>query len=99
MPSGLATSLLKKLQSLRKGAGGRNSLKWGVVEMVLWSVRGWSLWLFFFLLFDVLSPGKKTYWTPYHGHDTLPLHGKTCSAIDEQTETRSKRLHLQLTQI
>jgi hypothetical protein len=33
----------------------------------------------------------------FHGHDTLPLHGKTCSAIDEQTETGSKRLYLQLT--
>jgi hypothetical protein len=35
----------------------------------------------------------------FHGQDTLPLHGKTRSAIDEQTETGSKRLHLQLTQI
>ncbi len=26
-----------------------------------------------------------------HGHDTLPLHGKNHSAIDEQTETGSKR--------
>jgi hypothetical protein len=34
-----------------------------------------------------------------HGQDTLPLHGETCSAIDEQTETGSKRLHLQLTQM
>jgi hypothetical protein len=25
------------------------------------------------------------------GHDTLPLHGKTCSAIDEQTETGPKK--------
>ncbi len=33
----------------------------------------------------------------FHGHDTLPLHGKTHAAIDEQTETGSKRLHLQLT--
>ena len=23
----------------------------------------------------------------FRGHDTLPFHGKTCSAIDEQTET------------
>ncbi len=35
----------------------------------------------------------------FHGRDTLPLYGKTCSAIDEQTETGSKRLHLQLTQM
>ncbi len=35
----------------------------------------------------------------FHGHNTLPLHGKTRSAIDEQTETGSKRLHLQLTQM
>jgi hypothetical protein len=27
----------------------------------------------------------------FHVHDTLPLHGKTCSAIDEQTETGSKK--------
>jgi hypothetical protein len=27
----------------------------------------------------------------FHGHDTLPLHGKTCSAIDEQTETGPKK--------
>ncbi len=26
-----------------------------------------------------------------HGHDTLSLHGKNHSAIDEQTETGSKR--------
>jgi hypothetical protein len=26
-----------------------------------------------------------------HGHETLPLHGKNLSAIDKQTETRSKR--------
>ncbi len=26
-----------------------------------------------------------------HGRDTLPLHGKTCSAIDEQTETGSRK--------
>ncbi len=25
----------------------------------------------------------------FHGHNTLPLHGKTCSAIDEQTENGS----------
>jgi hypothetical protein len=25
------------------------------------------------------------------GNDTLPLHGKTCSAIDEQTETGPKK--------
>jgi hypothetical protein len=35
----------------------------------------------------------------FYGHDTLPLHGKTHSAIDEQTETRSKRLHLPLTRM
>ncbi len=34
----------------------------------------------------------------FHVCDTLPLHGKSCSAIDEQTETRSKRLHLPLPQ-
>jgi hypothetical protein len=27
----------------------------------------------------------------FHGHDTLPLHGKTRSAIDEQTETGPKK--------
>jgi hypothetical protein len=27
----------------------------------------------------------------FHGHDTLPLHGKICSAIDEQTETGPKK--------
>jgi hypothetical protein len=26
----------------------------------------------------------------FDGHDTLPLHGKTHSAIDEQTETGPK---------
>ncbi len=35
----------------------------------------------------------------FHGHNTLSLHGKTCAAMDEQTETGSKRLHLQLTQM
>jgi hypothetical protein len=27
----------------------------------------------------------------FHGHDTLPLHGKTCSATDEQTENGSRK--------
>jgi hypothetical protein len=27
----------------------------------------------------------------FHGHDTLPLHGKTHSAIDEQAETGPKK--------
>ncbi len=27
----------------------------------------------------------------FHGHATLPLHGKTCSAIDEQTENGSRK--------
>jgi hypothetical protein len=27
----------------------------------------------------------------FRGHDTLPLHGETCSAIDEQTETGPKK--------
>jgi hypothetical protein len=44
----LAISLQKELQSLQKGAGRSNALKWGVVEMVLWSVRGWSLFSVFF---------------------------------------------------
>ncbi len=35
----------------------------------------------------------------FHVHDTLPLHGETCSAIDEQTKTGSNKLHLQLTQM
>ncbi len=35
----------------------------------------------------------------FHGHNTLPLHGETCSVIDEQTETGSRKLHLQLTWI
>jgi hypothetical protein len=26
----------------------------------------------------------------YHGHDTLPLHGETCSAIDEQKKLDPK---------
>ncbi len=35
----------------------------------------------------------------FHGHNTLTLHGKTRSAIDEQTELDSEKLHLQLTQM
>jgi hypothetical protein len=27
----------------------------------------------------------------FHGHDTLLLHGKTLSAIDEQTENASRK--------
>jgi hypothetical protein len=27
----------------------------------------------------------------FHGHDTLPLHDKTCSAIDEQTENGPRK--------
>jgi hypothetical protein len=30
----------------------------------------------------------------FRGHDTLPLHGVTCSAIDEQTETGPKKTPL-----
>jgi hypothetical protein len=55
----LAVSLQKESNSLRKGAGGRNALKWGLVGMVLWSVRGRSCF-FCFLLFDFVScRGKK----------------------------------------
>jgi hypothetical protein len=35
----------------------------------------------------------------FHRHGILPLHGKTHFAIDDQTETRSKRLNIQLTQM
>jgi hypothetical protein len=35
----------------------------------------------------------------FNGHDTLPLHGETRSAIDEQTETGPKKLHPQLTRM
>ena len=28
----------------------------------------------------------------FHGHDTLPLHGKTHSAIDQQNETGPKKI-------
>ncbi len=27
----------------------------------------------------------------FHEHDTLPLHGKTCTAIDEQTENEFRK--------
>jgi hypothetical protein len=27
----------------------------------------------------------------FYGHNTLPLHGKTCSAIDEQRENGSRK--------
>jgi hypothetical protein len=35
----LAISLQKESNSLRKAAGGSDALKWGLVEMVMWSVR------------------------------------------------------------
>jgi hypothetical protein len=38
----LALFLQKESNSLRKGAGGSIALKWGLAEMVLWSVRGQS---------------------------------------------------------
>jgi hypothetical protein len=43
-----AISLQKELNSLRKGVGGSNALKWGLVEIVLWSVRGQSRFSSFF---------------------------------------------------
>ncbi len=27
----------------------------------------------------------------FHGHNILPFHGKTCSAIDEQTENGTRK--------
>jgi hypothetical protein len=44
----LAISLQKELNSLRKGVGECDSLKWGLAEMVQWSVHGLSHFLFFF---------------------------------------------------
>ncbi len=44
----LAISLQKESDSLKKRAGGNNALKWGLAEMVLWSVRGWSCFSVFF---------------------------------------------------
>jgi hypothetical protein len=44
----LAISLQKQSNSLRKGVGGSDALKWGLAEMVLWSVRGWSHFPVFF---------------------------------------------------
>jgi hypothetical protein len=35
----LAISLQKESNSLQKGAGKSDALKWGLAEMVLWSVR------------------------------------------------------------
>jgi hypothetical protein len=43
-----AISLQKELNSLRKGVGGSNALKWGLTEMVLWSVLGQSCYSGFF---------------------------------------------------
>jgi hypothetical protein len=37
----LRISLQEEFNSLRKGVGGSDALKWGLAEMVLWSVRGW----------------------------------------------------------
>jgi hypothetical protein len=41
--------LQKDSDSLGKGAGGSDALKWGLVEMVLWTVRGRSFFSVFFL--------------------------------------------------
>ncbi len=42
-----------------------------------------------FILYEYISSTvHKGY---FHGHNTLPLHGKTCSAIDEQTENGSRK--------
>jgi hypothetical protein len=43
-----AISLQKESNSLRKGAGKSYLLKWGLAEMVLWSVRGPSRFSVFF---------------------------------------------------
>jgi hypothetical protein len=52
----LAIFLQKKSNSLRKGAGWSNALKWDLAEMVLWSVCGWSCFSVF-LLFNFVSCG------------------------------------------
>jgi hypothetical protein len=44
----LAVSLQKELNSLRKGVGGSNASKWGLEEMVMWSVHGPSRFSAFF---------------------------------------------------
>jgi hypothetical protein len=43
-----AISLQKELNSLRKGAGGSDALKWGLAKIVLWLVRGQSHFSVFF---------------------------------------------------
>jgi hypothetical protein len=43
-----AISSQKESNSLQKRAGGSNALKWGLAEMVLWSVRGWYRFSVFF---------------------------------------------------
>jgi hypothetical protein len=53
-----AISLQKESHSLRKGVGGSNALKWGLAEMVLWSVCGWSLFSVFFAV-QFCEPEKK----------------------------------------
>ena len=67
----LAISLRKELNSLRKGAGRSNASKWGLVEMVLWSVHGPSRFSgFFYVQFcerrEKKGGGKLTHRTPYH---------------------------------
>jgi hypothetical protein len=66
----LSISLQKESNSLWKGAGGSNALKWGLAEMVLWSVRGWSHFSVFFAVQFYERGGKKyggelTHWNPY----------------------------------
>jgi hypothetical protein len=46
----LVISLRKESNSLRKGAGGSDALKWGLAEMVLLSVRGQSCFSGFFAI-------------------------------------------------
>jgi hypothetical protein len=43
-----AKPLQKESNSLRKGAGESDSLKWGLAEMVMWSVCGTSRFSVFF---------------------------------------------------
>ncbi len=65
-----AISLQKESNSLQKGAGGRDAFKWGLVEMVLWSVRGWSRFSGFFSVQfcergEEKYGGELTHWIPW----------------------------------
>ncbi len=89
----LLAILRKKVGELKEEI--RNLYRFHVNSYNLWiciffefiHVNSYNLWILIIQIIfsSILHKGY------FHGHGTRPLHGRTCSAIDEQTENESRK--------